>query len=142
MNGNDFVKWMLRSPLYPLMGSTMLITVTGRRSGRALTVPVNYYRAGDTLWILSARDRTWWRNIQAGGPVQIRLGGREYAGTAEVILGEKDVARLMADYVRKLPMSVKPLGVRIRDGVVDPADASRLARDRLFIRVCLSEPAP
>ena len=80
MNGNDFVKLALRSPLQAMMGDTMLITVTGRKTGRKITLPVGFYREGNTLWIISSRDRTWWRNIGTGAEVDIHLHGRDLGG--------------------------------------------------------------
>lgn len=42
---NVWVGLLLRSPLHGLAGGRiMLLTVTGRRSGRSLTVPVSYLR--------------------------------------------------------------------------------------------------
>ena len=59
MNGNSFIAWLLRSPLHGLLsGNTLLITVTGRKTGRPITTPVNYVRDGDRLWVISNRDRT------------------------------------------------------------------------------------
>ena len=52
MTGNDFVRFFLRTPLYVFMGNTMLITVTGRKTGKKYTTPVVFYRDGDTLWII------------------------------------------------------------------------------------------
>ncbi len=67
MQGNDFIKILLYSPLQGILGGTlMLITVMGRKSGRAITTPVNYYRDGNILWVISNRDRKWWRNVRGG----------------------------------------------------------------------------
>lgn len=42
---NPVVTWLLRSSLHGILsGSTLLITVTGRKSGRIYTIPVNYVR--------------------------------------------------------------------------------------------------
>jgi F420H(2)-dependent quinone reductase len=44
---NVGVGLLLRSPLHGLVsGRIMLLTVTGRRSGRLFTVPVSYLRHG------------------------------------------------------------------------------------------------
>ncbi|MFH1186284.1 MAG: nitroreductase/quinone reductase family protein, partial [Chloroflexota bacterium] len=86
MKANDFVKLILRSPLHGLAGNTMLITISGRKSGKPITIPVNYCRNGNTLWVLSTRTRKWWRNITPGSRVQVHLHGRELVGTAEVLL--------------------------------------------------------
>lgn len=138
MQGNDFVKILLRSPLHGLFsGSLMLITVTGRRSGRAITTPVNYYSDGNTLWVISNRNRSWWRNVCGGAEVTLMLKGREVKARAESILDEQTVAKQIGEYVRHLPMSAKPLGVRLQDGVPDCEDTARLAKERLFVKLCL-----
>ena len=137
MTGNDFVKFFLRTPLYVFMGNTMLITVIGRKTGKKYTTPVGFYRAGDALWIISSRDRTWWRNLQGGAQVEMRLRGKEVAGFAEAILDEEAVAAQVVEYVRHIPMSVRALGVRVENGELNPEDAARLARERLFVKVKL-----
>ncbi len=74
MNGNSFVSLLLRSPLHGFVsGNTMLVSVTGRKTGRVVTIPVNYVQEGDILWVLSYRERTWWRNLLTGAPVTLRL---------------------------------------------------------------------
>jgi hypothetical protein len=63
----------------------LLITVTGRRSGRIFTIPVSYVeRDGRLLIQPSAPERKlWWRNLRGdGAPVQVRLRGRDRTGHA------------------------------------------------------------
>lgn len=139
MNGNDFMKFFLRTPLHIFMGNTMLITVTGRKTGRKYTTPVGYYRADGTLWVLSSRERTWWRNVRDGAEVSLRLHGKEATGFAEAILDEEAVAQRVLEYVRHIPMSAKGLGVRVENGQTNPEDAARLAKDRLFVKIKLRE---
>ena len=99
---NPFVSAILRSPVHRLLsGQVLLLTVTGRRSGRAYTFPVGYVREADTLTIVSGRH-AWWKNLRGGAPVAVLLAGRQRTGRAEVIedraavLAEMD--RLMARY--------------------------------------------
>jgi deazaflavin-dependent oxidoreductase (nitroreductase family) len=138
MTGNDFVKFFLSTPLYVFMGDTMLITVTGRKTGRKYTTPVGFYRDGNTLWIISSRDRTWWRNVQDGADVEMRIRGRDVSGFAEAILDEDAVAAQVIEYVRHIPMAAKGLGVRVENGEPHPEDAARLAGERLFVKIKLS----
>ena len=138
MTGNDFVKFFLRTPLYIFMGNTMLITVTGCKTGKKYTTPVGFYREGDTLWIISNRERTWWRNIKEGGEVEMRIRGKDVSGFAEVILDEGAVARQIGDYVKHIPMAAKPLGVRVEKDGPNPEDAARLAKERVFVRIKLN----
>ena len=139
MTGNDFVKFLLRTPLHIFMGDTMLITVTGRKTGKKYTTPVGFYRDGNTLWILSSRDRTWWRNVQDGAEVELRIRGKDMKGFAETVLDEDAVASQVMEYVRRIPMSAKALGVRVENGEPNPEDATRLAKERLFVKIKLNE---
>ncbi|HEX9012424.1 MAG TPA: nitroreductase/quinone reductase family protein, partial [Anaerolineaceae bacterium] len=136
MNGNSIVAGLLRSPLHGVMSaSTLVITVTGRKTGRKISTPVNYIQEGQTLWILSSRERTWWRNIRGGTKVSLRLRGREVAGTAEALLDPQVVCTHLAEYVRRMPASAGPLGIRMAGGEPDPGDVARAAASRLMVRV-------
>jgi len=139
MNGNDFVKFILKSPLQIFMGNTMLITVTGRKTGRKIAVPVNYYRDAEALWVITTRSRNWWRNVKDGGEVDLYLHGKEQKGFAEAILDESKVAAHIGDYIRHFPVSAGALGVRNKNGVPNAEDVTRLAKERLFIKIQLYE---
>jgi hypothetical protein len=140
MQGNDFVKIVLYSPFHKMIsGSVLLITVKGIRSGRAITTPVNYYREGNILWVLSNRDRTWWRNVRKEATVTLRYQGQEMHAHAESILDEQAVAVQIGEYVRHLPMSAGPLGIKLRNGCVETQDAMHLAKEKLFVKICLEE---
>lgn len=138
MTGNDFVKFFLRTPLYVFLGDTMLITVTGCKTGKKYTTPVGFYRDGNCLWILSSRDRTWWRNIRENAHVCIRLYGKDVEGYAEIIQDEEAVAAQLQDYLRHIPMAARPMGVRMEKGQPRPEDAARLAKERMFVRITVN----
>jgi deazaflavin-dependent oxidoreductase (nitroreductase family) len=137
MTGNDFVKFFLRTPLYVFMGDTILISVTGRKTGKKYTTPVGFYRDGDLLWVLSSRDRTWWRNVQGGAQVEMRIRGRDVTGYAEAVLVEDAVVKQLMEYARRVPLVAKGLGMRMEKGEPHPEDAARLAKERMFVRIKL-----
>ena len=84
--GNPFVSALLRSPAHSLLsGKFMLISVTGRKSGRTYTTPVNYVREGDEMTVISRRGRAWWRNLADPAPVLVQLRGKRQAGVAQVL---------------------------------------------------------
>jgi hypothetical protein len=139
---NDFVSWLLRTPLRVFMGNTALITVTGRKTGRKITTPVNYDFEGNTLWIITARKRTWWRNLTQGAAVTLHVNGKDVDGFGELVREEGAVAARIATYIDHLPLAARPLGVRVRNGVASREDAAHLAKDRLFVKVRISEPLP
>ena len=137
MNGNDIVRVVLRSPLHVFMGDTMLITVTGRKTGRRISLPVNFYRDGLNLWVISSRNRTWWRNLVHGAVVTILVHGRQFSGYGDAILDQETVAACLGDHVRHVPTFARYLGLRMENGVPNCDDVERFARERLFVRVCL-----
>ena len=85
---NPAVAWLLRSPLHRLLDwGLMLVTVTGRRSGRIYTIPVGYQRDGDALVVLVSRPsrKQWWRNYRERRPIGVWLRGRAAHGHAVVV---------------------------------------------------------
>jgi len=81
---NPFVAALLRSPLHGLVSSRlMLLTYTGRKSGRTYTIPVGYTRLGGDLLVFTYY--AWWRNLRGGGSVTLGLQGRTMIARAEVI---------------------------------------------------------
>ena len=117
---NPVVRGILRSPLHRLLsGSLMLVTFTGRRSGRRRTNPVGYARDGEALIVLVGwpERKSWWRNLRGGAPVTVVVRGRPLAGRAEVVTGADDPARaaaLLEVYRRRFPRAGEDL---------DPGDA-------------------
>ncbi|WP_217707184.1 nitroreductase/quinone reductase family protein [Nonomuraea rhodomycinica] len=82
---NPVVAWALRTPLHDLLSQRIvLLTVTGRRSGAPIRLPVQYERRGDTLTVTSRPARLWWRNLQGGAPVRLVLEGVTWTGHAVV----------------------------------------------------------
>lgn len=126
---------ILRSPLHPLMsGKYLLLSFTGRKSGRRYTTPVAYLREGDAF--LMTTDSPWWKNLRGGAPVKLRVRGREYEGTGEAVTDETEVVRVLGGFLETQPGYGKFVGVR-RDaeGRVDPSKLEEAARWRVVVRV-------
>jgi deazaflavin-dependent oxidoreductase (nitroreductase family) len=134
---NRMVAALLRSPLHGLLsGAFMLLIVTGRRSGREYTVPVNYTREGDGLLISSVRDRTWWRNLRGGAAVTIVLRGKRLAATAVAVEDTQPVMQGFADLFRREPHRARLYGIPMGpDGLPDPEALRQLAAHRLLVRI-------
>lgn len=59
---------------------TMLLTVTGRKTGKPRTVPVIYIKDGDRFVIAAAysgrdTDPAWWLNLQANPSAEVSVMG-------------------------------------------------------------------
>lgn len=81
-----FVVLLLRSPLHRLLSKhLLLLTVTGRKTGKRFTFPVSYAASGDLLHVVSRRDRFWWRNLKGGAPVTVWLNGQMRRGLGTLV---------------------------------------------------------
>ena len=138
MTGNDFVTFCLRTPLHVFLGNTMLITVTGCKTGKKYSTPVGFYRENGNLWVLTNRDRTWWRNLRKSPNVTLLLNGKTVNAFAEVELDEKAVETHVLDYVQHIPMAARSLGIRIENKTPNTEDIVRVAKDRLFVKINLN----
>ena len=136
---NPIMMWLLRSPLHSLLsGSTMIITYTGRKSGKTFSTPVNYVRDGDALWAVSYRHRTWWRSLN-DSPVTLRVQGKDVTGVAKAITDEREVADSLMAYLRKAPQIAQYLGVGLdASGQPKAEDVAEAAKTRVMVRVQLS----
>ncbi|MEJ7901511.1 MAG: nitroreductase/quinone reductase family protein [Thermomicrobiales bacterium] len=112
---NPVVRALLRSPLHALLSrSVMLITVIGRRSGRSYTLPVQYARQGDAVYVYSPGDRRWWRNLDEGEPVTARIDNESLTGVGEILRGPAAAAARAALEETSLAKAAN----RFPDGVV------------------------
>lgn len=140
MNGNDFMAWVLRSPFHGMLSNgMMLITITGRKTGKTYTTPVGYYVEGEYLWVVTSRERKWWKNLQGGAQVNLLLKRKPVNGIADIELDDKAVEARMYEYLRHVPQAAKPMKIRVEDGKPNPADIAATAKDRLFVNIKLTE---
>jgi deazaflavin-dependent oxidoreductase (nitroreductase family) len=80
---NPFTRLVLGSRAHRMMsGRLMLLSFTGRRTGRSYTTPVSYVREGTDL--LVPGGGTWWKNLTSG-TARVRLQGKWHVVTPEVI---------------------------------------------------------
>jgi deazaflavin-dependent oxidoreductase (nitroreductase family) len=74
---NPIMAALLRSRLHPLASKNfILLTVTGRKSGRSYTLPVTRHEQPDGTLVVSAAGG-WRHNLRAGTDVRVTLEGRE-----------------------------------------------------------------
>jgi hypothetical protein len=104
--------WLLHSPLHGMLsGNMMVVTYTGRRSGKTYHLPVSYLRVRETLLTISYKRRTWWRNLRSGAPVTIRLQGKDINGRAEVIDDEEGVMEGLTAFIAGNPRTAHAFGL-------------------------------
>ena len=80
---NPVVTAILRSSVHGLASKRLLlITFTGRKSGKAFTTPITYAPEGNIVRLRVAYP--WWKNLREQPTVRVLLRGKLRAGTAEV----------------------------------------------------------
>lgn len=85
---NAIVTTILRSRWHRIRSNRLLLlTFTGRKSGKAFTTPMRYVQEGDTLRITVVYP--WWKNLVGEAAVRVLLRGHMRTGITEVF-PEKD----------------------------------------------------
>ena len=112
---SKFMKFVLRSPLHGMVSKTvLLITFTGRKSGKTYTTPVDYSLDGDLVTIFTHAE--WWKNLRNGAPITLRIRGRDFQGLAEPVADDKvAIAAGLSAHLRKVPSDARYYGVTFDD---------------------------
>jgi deazaflavin-dependent oxidoreductase (nitroreductase family) len=107
--------------LGPIVGHLiLLLTTTGRKSGKRRVTPVQYEQIDGILYIGSARgpDADWVRNIAANPQVEVRVKNQHFHATAELVT---DPIRI-ADYVQtRLERHPRMVGAMMKMHHLPPA---------------------
>jgi hypothetical protein len=117
----------------------MLLTVTGRKSGRAYTVPVGRHQEGGALTV-GARG-TWRLNLRGGAAVRVRIDGREHHAHADLREDPDDVAATYLDLLRRKGVrGARDLGLKLNVDRLPTVDELKPAvAGRGFVRIELSD---
>jgi deazaflavin-dependent oxidoreductase (nitroreductase family) len=82
----------------------MLITFTGRKSGKMFTTPVRYIEIGRTIRCFTSKESQWWRNIRGGADVVLRIRGKDFQYNAVAIDNNtEEVKKCLASYLEMYP---------------------------------------
>jgi deazaflavin-dependent oxidoreductase (nitroreductase family) len=132
---NSMMRWLLRSPLYFVVGKNMmLMTYKGRKSGKGYTIPMNYLEIGDVLYTISSRERVWWRNMRGSADVTLRLKGRNIPARAEAIEDQAEVTNILFRCLKKAPQLTKYMNIQIdADGSPNFEDVVSLAQEKVIV---------
>ena len=91
----------------------LLLTTTGRKSGKPHVTPLQYEEIDGVLYIGAARGQQadWFRNIVANPHVSVQVKSRRFRGVAEPIT---DPARIADFLVLRLQRHPKMVGAILR----------------------------
>jgi hypothetical protein len=136
---NIFVRALLRSPLHGLMSKTLLLlTYTGRKSGKHYQLPVGYRRDGRIVTLVAGNP--WWVNVRGGAPVTLRLAGAELRGFAAPIEEKRQAEDALMAFIEKMPYLAKMYNVTLTQGKrPDRASVEAAVNTQVLVRVTLED---
>jgi hypothetical protein len=135
---NPLFTLILRSPLHPILSRRLvLLTFTGRRSGKRYTLPIGYARVDDIL--LSGTEGRWKANLRGSVPVRVLLRGEDVGGVAEIIDDAAAMVEAYRDILAAAPGYGRALAVRVgADGQPLREDVARArAEGHVVVRIHL-----
>ncbi len=96
------------------------LTVTGRKSGRAISQPIWFVAEGDTLYLLPVRgsDTQWYKNILRNPSIQIAANGAAEKMQATPITDSTEVSAVIGKFRSKYGADVKKYYSRFDVAVV------------------------
>jgi hypothetical protein len=135
---NPAVRLLLRSPLHILLSRTLLLlTYTGRTSGKHYTIPVTYSRADDVVTVFT--HHSWWKNVRGRAPVVVEIKRRRFEGIAEAISDDRPViAAALRAHLREHSGMARFYHVPLdANGQPDPDAVWQAARFVVLVRIQL-----
>ena len=72
----------------------LLLTTTGRKSGKKRTMPLVYLPDGDNMVVIASnggadQHPAWWLNLRANAQAEVQVGSNSKSVTAEIATGEE-----------------------------------------------------
>ena len=83
--------------------SEITITVTGRKSGRAISVPIWFVHQDDKLHLLPVQgsDTQWYKNVLQNPKIRVKVGGTEAEVKAVPITDAPQIAAVVEKFRKK-----------------------------------------
>jgi deazaflavin-dependent oxidoreductase (nitroreductase family) len=100
----------------------LLLTTTGRKSGKPRTTPLTFFRDGGDYVVIASnggnvRAPQWWLNLEADPHAIVRIGAEELTVTARLTPPEQrerlwaEITATYAGYARYERMTTRPIPV-------------------------------
>ncbi len=98
---------------------------------------MSYYKEDAKVYCFT--HGRWWRNLQGGAPVQLRLQGEDFAGFAEAVPEDTDrKSKYLSRMLKAVPWDAGIYKVTMDDrGEPNPEQVREAARDAVMIRIDL-----
>jgi len=95
--------------LGPVIGHiVLLLTTTGRKTGRKRVTPVQYEEIDGSYYIAAVRGREadWFRNVQCNRMVEVRVKAYHFSGQAEAVTDPLRIADFLEDRLQIHPRMI------------------------------------
>lgn len=139
---NPMMGFLLRSPLAGLARNQfMVLCFTGRKSGRAYSIPLSAHVIDGDLYALTGNP--WKQNFRDGGPVQVVYDGKTTAMRGELIRDRAVVSDLLVRCAESYGVqhAQRMIGLKFRDQRIPTRDEFAEAVDRLHLGAVRLSPA-
>lgn len=104
---NGVLKKLLQSRFHGLASKgLMVISWSGRKTGKRFSTPVGYQLDGEAVVVLISKpaEKGWWKNFRSPWPAELTLKGEELTMMGTVVSPDSsDFFRYCEDTLRQLP---------------------------------------
>jgi len=97
-----------------LSGRLILITYTGKKSGRKHCLPLQYAESHNELIVSDGyhQYKKWWRNLLRQSTVSVCYRGKWLEASAKAFDGDvEEIAPFLPDYLKRFPASARIRGL-------------------------------
>jgi hypothetical protein len=136
---NSFFHLLLRSRFHwPVSNWFLLLTYTGRRTGRRFTFPVAYKRIAEAIIVVTPmKDSNWWKNFQESKRCTVCFCGTERSAMGELV-AEEECGTLIVKYFDTFGILGRILGFG-GDPAASPDQLAQAKQSLAVVRFTLHE---
>ena len=131
---NPVLSFLLRTPLAgPARKQLMVLSFTGRKTGRPYSIPVSAHVIDNDLYALTGN--AWKQNFRGGAPAQVIYDGKTTAMRGELIGDRAVVSDLYSRCTQGygVARAQRMIGLKFRDQRIPTLDEFTEAVDRLHL---------
>ena len=139
---NTLLAMLLRTPLAgPARKQLMVLSFTGRKTGRPYSVPLSAHLIDHDLYALTGKP--WKQNFRGGAPAQVVYDGKTTAMRGELIRDRAVVSDLYHRCAESygVQRAQRMMGLKFRDGKIPTRAEFEEAVDRLHLAAIRLTPA-
>ena len=89
--------------------NTIEISVTGRTSGRPISLPIWFAVDGDTLYLIPVKgsDTEWYKNLRKTPTIQLSARGKTFTANARILSNQAQLDQVLEKFRDKYGRNVK-----------------------------------